>query len=169
MSWFCTRNPPEFVILLLYNVGLLSNKNEVINADSFLTSKPWDNASWVWILNLFPTFPRLPRLWLSNPESLQKQQILYFWWSDPQSPVNIAKVHSHYRKERQQQTITTTSKVPDLDGATIIAVPPGFRAFFKHSNNWGRPSSKNKQSALMITSYCSFKSLAPLAHLIHWN
>ena len=122
MSWFCPRNALEFVYLLLYNVGLLSNKNEVINADSFLTSKPWDNVSWEWILNLFPTFPKLPRLWLSNPESLQKQQMLYFWWSDPQSPVNIAKVHSHYRKERQQQTITTTSKVPDLDGATIIAV-----------------------------------------------
>ena len=45
-----------------------------------------------------------------------------------------------------------TSNVPDLEGATTMAIPLGFKAFFKHSSNCGLPSSKKRQSAQMTTS-----------------
>ena len=69
----------------------------------------------------------------------------------------------------RKNCLELTSKVPDLEGATTIAIPLGFKAFFKHSSNWGRPSSKKRQSAQITASYISSKLLGPSAHLINWK
>ena len=109
VSWFRPKNHC-ICNLVVYNINDvelvgISNKTEKMRsiiACFFLTSKLWDNASWEWIWNLFLASPELPWLWLNNPESLQKQQMLDSWWSDPQSPIKrkTAFIHLESHKNR---------------------------------------------------------------------